>query len=62
MRDDRELVSISTSFPLNGPPVTYHTTRDSSKFHHIYKTKNKFFLVYFFKINPFNFIFFKFKY
>lgn len=31
LRDDRELVSISTSFPLNGPPVTVHTTRDSSK-------------------------------
>ncbi|XP_034247759.1 protein melted isoform X2 [Thrips palmi] len=30
LRDDRELVSISTSFPLNGPPVTYHTTRDST--------------------------------
>ncbi|KAE8740818.1 hypothetical protein FOCC_FOCC013672 [Frankliniella occidentalis] len=28
LRDDRELVSISTSFPLNGPPVTVHTTRD----------------------------------
>lgn len=30
LRDDRELVSISTSFPLNGPPVTIHTTRDST--------------------------------
>ncbi|KAK3931175.1 Protein melted [Frankliniella fusca] len=28
LRDDRELVAISTSFPLNGPPVTVHTTRD----------------------------------